>query len=85
MSIHREIMLHKARLADEEKEREKLLSRIDGCVTILREIIDPYDMDNCSSWDTNKLRVINEDLCLAIEDVRRKTEKIDQIRKDLGC
>lgn len=83
--LHKEIMLCKARLADEVKEREKLLSRIDGSVTILREIIDPYDMGNCASWDVNKLRVINEDLCAAIEGIREHDEKIAALKKDLNA
>ncbi len=83
--LGKEIMLARARMAEEEREREKLLSRIDGAVTILREIIDPYDMDNCAAWDVNKLRVINEDLCAAIEDLRKRDEKIAALRKDLGA
>jgi hypothetical protein len=81
--LGKEIMLCKARLAEEEREREKKLSRVDGAVTILREIIDPYDLDNCAAWDTNKLRVINEDLCVAIENIREHDKKIAALRKDL--
>jgi hypothetical protein len=83
--LGKEIMLCKARLAEERAQREKKLSRADGCIAVLREILDPYDYDNITSWDTNKLRVINEDLCAAIEDIREHDKKIAALMKDIGC
>ncbi len=83
--LGKEIMLCKARLSEEEREREKKLSRSDGCVAVLREILDPYDYDNIASWDVNKLRVVGEDLCRAIEEIQEHDKKITALRKDIGC
>jgi hypothetical protein len=83
--LGKEIMLCKARLAEEKREREKKLERVDAAVTVIREIIDPYDLDNIASWDMDKFSVISQDLYATWMEIREHDRKIAVMEKDLHC
>ncbi len=82
--LGKEIMLCKARLAEEKSQREKKLERVDAAVTVIREIIDPYDLENISSWDMDKFKVIAEDVYATWTEIREHDRKIALMEKDLN-
>lgn len=82
--LGKEIMLCKARLSEEEKQRAGKLARADALVGIIREIIDPYDLDNLAAWDMDKFKVIADDFYALWSAIREHDRKIEAMKKDLG-
>ena len=82
MSIGKEMMLLKARIADAKKRREDMVHRADSYIIILRDLIDPYSED-FTTLDIDKAVVIINDFSRLQKEAKHLDEEISRMKRDL--
>ena len=83
MSIGKEILLLKARLAEKKKRLDDIELRADSYMIILRDIIDPYGGD-FTGFDMDRALVIMNDFHSLWKEAKELKAEIARIEKDLN-
>ena len=83
MSIGKEILLLKARLAEKKKRLDEMELRANSYIRIIRDIIDPYGGE-WTEFDLERARLIMEDFHAVWAEARTLKTEISRMEKDLN-
>jgi|GEM_PF-2460616 len=81
--MRQEILMLKARIAEEKKRLSHLELTAQGLLTELRLILDPY-ADLLSEVDMEQARAVFEELYYRWKEAREVREKLSRMERDLG-
>ncbi len=83
MSLGKDILLIKARIADKKKQREENTRRADSYIIILRDIFDPYS-DDFTKMDLERAAVIVNDFNRLQKETMDLDAQIARMERDLN-
>jgi len=82
MSIGKEVLLIKARIAGKKKRLDEINLRGDSFIRMIRDIIDPYAGDFID-FDMKRALLLMKDFYALWEEANLLKEQIAQMEKDL--